>query len=114
MNSSSVLLNLPLLVLFSCLLWWFVLPKSNQTKRTVPQVFLVILLITTIVPLGGFLSAMVALAFDEHLMLAPFSWVERPIFAAKVILACGVVGGFFSYGVTQLIISQLKHKLPKS
>lgn len=103
MNTMAVSYNLALLVPLSCLLWWLVLPRAGS--RAVPVVLWLVPLAICTVPLGGFLAAMVALSFGEHLALAPFSWVDRPLFAAKVILACGLVGGFFSYGVTQLALA---------
>ena len=106
MNVTTVLFNVALLVPLSCLLWWLILPR--KTSRALPLVFWLVPLAICVVPLGGFLSAMIALSFGEQLTLAPFSWIDRPFIAAKVILACGLVGGFFSYGLTHFATTVLR------
>lgn len=103
MNATTVTTNLALLVPLSSLLWVFVLPRT--APRAVPVIFWLAPLAVCIVPLGGFLAAMIALAFGEHLALAPFSWIDSPLLALKVISTCGLVGGLFSYGLAKLGIS---------
>lgn len=104
MNASSVFMNLATLVPLAVLSWFLVLPAKGPAYRRLvwwPVAAVVI------VPLGGYLGAAVGVAFDEPLQLAPFSWVERPFFAARVIATCAVVGGGFSFGVACLVAKQL-------
>ncbi|MCS4309480.1 hypothetical protein M2404_003852 [Rheinheimera pacifica] len=98
MNTLIVMKNLVLLLPISIILWFLVL--SNARYRLLPRfVYIPFLLIIT-VPLGGYLGAAVAAAFGENLDLAPFSWVEQPLFAAQVIGTCFLVGGSSSYGLS--------------
>ncbi|APP78119.1 hypothetical protein BJD12_22555 (plasmid) [Xanthomonas vesicatoria ATCC 35937] len=107
MDATSVFMHLATLAPLGVLVWFLVLPTNGAFYSRVvcwPRAAVVF------VPLGGYIGATVGVAFDEPLRLAPFSWVERPLFAAKVYATCAVVGGGWSYGVACLV-AKLLHRL---
>lgn len=97
MYSTSVAVNLAGLIPLSVLAWLLVLPRKDE--GVFARIFWWPLAAVVMVSLGGFLGAAVGSAFDEPLSLAPFSWVERPLFAFKVISVCAFVGAGWSYGL---------------
>lgn len=105
MDSTSIAANLAGLVPLAVLAWFLVLPRKFESIFS--RIFLWPLAAVVIVPLGGYLAAAVGLAFEEPLRLAPFSWVDRPLFAIKVITACAVVGAGWSYCVALLVAKLL-------
>lgn len=105
MDTSAVAANLLGLAPLSVLAWFLVLPRNGESRLS--RIGWWPLAVIVIVPLGGFLTAAVSLAFGEPLRLAPFSWIDRPLFAIKVITACGVVGAGWSYGVACLVAKVL-------
>lgn len=107
MNATSVVMNLVGLVPLAVLAWFLVLPVKGAVYRRLVWWPLAVIVF---VPLGGYLAAVVGVAFDEPLRLAPFSWVDRPFFAAKVIAVCAVVGSGFSFGVACLAAKWLHRK----
>jgi len=105
MDTSAVAANLAGLAPLSVLAWFLVLPRKGESRLS--RIGWWPLAAVVIVPLGGFLAAAVGLAFDEPLRLAPFSWIDRPLFAIKVITACAVVGAGWSYGMACLLAKVL-------
>lgn len=101
----TVFLNLAALVPLSVLAWFLVLPVNGAARS---RWVLWPLAAIVIVPLGAYLGAAVGIAFGEPLQLAPFSWVDQPFFAARVIVVCAVVGGGFSFGVATLVAKSLQ------
>lgn len=100
MDSIPVVARLACLTSLAVLAWHLVIPEKGESF--IRRLFWWPLAALVIVPLGAELASAVALAFDEPLRLAPFSWVDRPLYAAQVITACAVVGGGWSYGVACL------------
>ena len=101
MTMNSIAMNLLLLVPFAALLSTVAHPRSAGSWPVAITGWFFFLLVA--VPLGGFLAAGVAEAFGQHLVMAPISLVEQPGSVVKVILACGVVGVFFSLGVGRVV-----------
>lgn len=100
MDATSVIVNLAGLVPLAVTAWFLVLPCSGSVYRRL--IWWPVAAIA-FVALGGYLGAAVGAAFDESLRLAAFSWIERPLFAAKVIATCALVGRGFSFGVACLV-----------
>lgn len=96
MDTTTVLLNLAGLVPLSAVTWWLAIPR--QGNRFVPAVVWWGLFAIAVVPLGGFLAALVAATFGEPLRMPAFSWVERPAYALGVVTACGLVGVLWTLG----------------
>lgn len=101
MDQLTVLMNLALLIPMSVVGWYLVLPQPG--KSVIPAIAWWVPFSIVVVSLGGFLAAFVASAFGETLVLAPFSWVERPLFAVQVITACACLGGVWSYGLACIV-----------
>lgn len=114
MDTTTVILNLAMLVPAATICWYLVL------RLKCDPLFLILILLPLFpvvsVSLGANLGAAVALVFGEQLplassawmQLAPFYWVERPLYALQVVGICGLVGAFFSYGTESLLSNVLK------
>lgn len=102
MNAETIALNLALLMPLTTCAWLMALPRSGS-RRVVPAIAWLVLLAMTAVPLGGFLAALVAQAFGEVLVLAPFSWVDEPLKAISILGVCGLIGGSTSFSLAMLI-----------